>query len=105
MTVPFPPESQDTAPGTRALTTPQRQMLDGLIEEHAHQLRGISHALGGMIEHYSECACEQEDPNHDALVLVIPEPYLSAYKKHWPKFRQTIEQEVSQSSLDKGVPA
>lgn len=97
-----PYASRSEESGTRAFNPNERRVLDRVVERNAHDLRRVANLLGGLIEHYSECDCGQENSDHDALILVIPEPYLSAYRKHWPEFQTALnlEVEAQQFALD-----
>lgn len=95
----FPAQPRQDQGGARDFSQPERRAIDDVIAHHAAGLRACAHLLEGMIEHHSTCDCGENDPTHDALVLVIPEPYLSAYKKHLPDFMTAINLEVEASLL------
>lgn len=93
---PVPVRAPANLPGARVLSPRDRDELDLFIAHRADDLRRCAVTLGGMVEHYADCQCGEDNPNHNALVLVIPEPYLSRFAALWPEFRERIEAAVPQ---------
>lgn len=80
--------------GALLLTPEEKHAINELTAHCADNLRSIAVALGGMVEHHSECGCPIP---HDALILAIPEPYLTHFKQLWPAMRDEIDQRVAGS--------
>lgn len=104
---PSPESHSDTPDGIRSFTAPELRALNQAIQISAETLRAAALLMGGMIEHHAVCNCPDNNPNHNALVLVIPEPYLSAYQKYLPDFMTAIMLEVdnqtSHNAQNKGA--
>lgn len=81
--------------GAFSLTTAERNELQEHLGDVANELRQLTLSLGGIVEHHSACDCGESDPAHDALVIGVPQPYLTHYRRHWPAFRALIDAEFA----------